>query len=595
MEVPVLIVGCGPAGGMLALHLARLGIHALVVSRYKSTANTPRAHLQNARAMEVFRDAGIEERLIKISHPAETIKHTSWIHSFYGEEYGRTYAWGNRPERKGEYELASPCCMWELSQMKLEPVLVEESTRLGTEFRFDTEFLSQVTQADGRVQATLLDRASNKTYIVTSQYLIGADGARSTVLASAGIPVDGEQLGEAFMVHVRADLSRFVSNRPGSLTWVLNPDSPDWPAVANFRMVEPWNEYSVGMMAHLRPGDDPGRFRADILKSLHGSIGDSHLPAEDQVPIEVLSVGTWTVNDQVARKYQSGAVLCIGDAVHRHPPANGLGSNTCVSDAFNLAWKLAYVLRGTASPSILDSLTAERKPVGDDVVRRANKSLRIHGRIWELLGVTLESRAAWVKVMKESSPEGIEARRKFRGLIAETEYEVQALGMNMNQMYTGPGSLTVVEDGDTLPTFEGVDPELEQLCSTYPGFALPHVWLTQNACGPTLSTLDIVGNGRFTILTGVGGQAWKDAAAKIAKKGKIDLVAHSIGFHQDYHDAYSQWEAKREVSDEGCILVRPDRFVAWRFHGLVDDPAAKLDSVLMRILGWSNGINFTQK
>ena len=111
--------------------------------------------------------------------------------------------------------------------------------------------------------------------------------------------------------------------------------------------------------------------------------------------------------------------------------------------------------------------------------------------------------------MKESSSKGIEARRQFRGLVAETEYEVHALSMNMNQMYTHPGSLTVVEDGDILPPFEGVDPELEQLCSTYPGFSLPHVWLTQIACGPILSTLDIVGKGRFTIQTGLGGQAWK--------------------------------------------------------------------------------------
>jgi 2-polyprenyl-6-methoxyphenol hydroxylase-like FAD-dependent oxidoreductase len=133
--------------------------------------------------MEVFRDAGIEERLTKISYPSETIKHTSWVHSFYGEEYGR-------PERKGEYELASPSRMWELSQMKLEPILVEESTRLGIEFRFSTEFLSQETQADGRVRTTLRDRSNKETYVVTSKYLIGADGARSAVLASAGIPVE---------------------------------------------------------------------------------------------------------------------------------------------------------------------------------------------------------------------------------------------------------------------------------------------------------------------------------------------------------------------------------------------------------------------
>jgi hypothetical protein len=190
--------------------------------------------------------------------------------------------------------------------------------------------------------------------------------------------------------------------------------------------------------------------------------------------------------------------------------------------------------------------------------------------------------------MKEASPRGIVARKKFYALIAETEYELNALGINMNQLYTEPGSLTVVEDGDTKPSFEGLDLEPNQLCSTYPGFALPRVWLTQTACGPTISTLDIVGKGRFTILTGVSGQAWKDAAAKIARKFKIDLVAHSFEFHQDYHDAYSQWEAKREVGDDGSILVKPDRFVAWRSYGLVDDPTANLDSVLMRILGSSN-------
>ena len=122
-----------------------------------------------------------------------------------------------------------------------------------------------------------------------------------------------------------------------------------------------------------------------IVKRLKQMIGED-------VNIGVLSTFRWMINDEVARTWQKGRVLCIGDAVHRHPPINGLGSNTCISDAFNLAWKLALVLRGTANPKLLYTLTTERKPVGDAVVRRANEGMLVHRELWSMLGLTPESR-----------------------------------------------------------------------------------------------------------------------------------------------------------------------------------------------------------
>jgi 2-polyprenyl-6-methoxyphenol hydroxylase-like FAD-dependent oxidoreductase len=149
-------------------------------------------------------------------------------------------------------------------------------------------------------------------------------------------------------------------------------------------------------------------------------------------------------------------VLCIGDATHRHPPINGLGSNTCISDAFNLAWKLAYVVRGWASPELLDTLTIERKPVGDGIVRRANDGMEAHRTLWGLIGLTPESRSKATALLASDTSEGAQMRDKFRNALEATEDEVQALGIQMNQVYANsPGVLA--EADDTAPDFSHVN------------------------------------------------------------------------------------------------------------------------------------------
>jgi 2-polyprenyl-6-methoxyphenol hydroxylase-like FAD-dependent oxidoreductase len=122
-------------------------------------------------------------------------------------------------------------------------------------------------------------------------------------------------------------------------------------------MVRPWIEFVVSMHPMSKDGKSFEPQNQDLLKRLHQMIGD------ETVPIEILSSYRWSINDQVARYWQKGRVLCIGDAI------NELGSNTCVSDAFSLTWKLAYVLKGFAAPLLLETLTIERKPVGDAIVR----------------------------------------------------------------------------------------------------------------------------------------------------------------------------------------------------------------------------------
>ena len=102
--------------------------------------------------------------------------------------------------------------------------------------------------------------------------------------------------------------------------------------------------------------------------------------------MEITGTSLWGNNEMYATHLQSGRVFCVGDAIHRHPPSNGLGSNTSIQDSYNLAWKLAAVLRGQAGPALLDTYSAERAPVARQIVQRANKSSREFVQFFEVLG-----------------------------------------------------------------------------------------------------------------------------------------------------------------------------------------------------------------
>ncbi|WP_367403837.1 hypothetical protein [Kocuria marina] len=138
----------------------------------------------------------------------------------------------------------------------------------------------------------------------------------------------------------------------------------------------------------------------------------------------------------------------------------------------------------------------------------------------------------------------------------------------------------MVADGTELPVDER-DAELYYRPTTRPGSRLPHAWLgLADPREPTVSTHDICGHGRFTVLTGINGAKWADAAKRVAEELGIPLTAHVIGPEQEYEDLYGDWAGLREVADDGMVLVRPDNHVAYRSHGMVEDPAAMLTETL---------------
>lgn len=270
--------------------------------------------------------------------------------------------------------------------------------------------------------------------------------------------------------------------------------------------------------------------------------------------------------------------------MHRHPPFNGLGSNTCIQDAFNLAWKIANVVKGKAGPQLLESYSSERQPVGVDVVTRANQGLRDHFAVWNALGMTsnvVSERAQAFNELGEATPEGESRRTSLREAIAGTAREFHAVGWEMNQRYVS-GAVYLADEASRPPLTS--DPVLYHEITTYPGSRLPHAWLNTRIPGQQFSTRDLAGHGKFCLLTGIGGEAWRTAAQSVAEALNISVAVYSIGWGQDYEDVYSDWARRREIQDNGCVLVRPDFFVAWRSMGLADDCHEKLLLVLKSIL-----------
>ena len=263
----------------------------------------------------------------------------------------------------------------------------------------------------------------------------------------------------------------------------------------------------------------------------------------------------------------------MGDAVHRHPPTNGLGSNTCVQDAFNLAWKIAYVLQGKAEPGLLESYDAERQPVGQQIVARANKSFLQNNTVWDMLGggtrheMAPEEHAA---IFDTAS-----GRATLRTQIDQMDYEYHAHGIEMNRRYI---SNAVVGDGSTTEFRR--DAELFYQPGTVPGGALPHAWLATRLAGPRRSTLDLAGKGQFVLFSGHGGEPWIAAAKSVVERLGVAIKIVFIGAYLDYEDAYGTWGKLSGVDDAGCVLVRPDLIVGWRSQSLPPDPEQALASVM---------------
>ncbi len=582
IDVPVLIVGGGGCGLAASLFLSRQGIASLLIERHPAPGRLPKARYISQRTMELLRQFEVAERVYERSMPLAHISHIRWCTTLAGDgeldrrTFYRIESFGGGSLAQ-HYAKDSPCESTLYPQVRMEPLLRElASAEANAQVRYHHQ-LQSFEQDDNGVTARVLDRDSGEEYRVRAKYLVGADGGKTVGPALGAVMSGATDLAHMVTVYFRADLSKYWDDDHSMTTWFVNPEGGSW-ASGVLGQLGPtrFGRHSEEWMFHFsfRP-DDPSRFEESSLLPRMREL----LKIPDLHP-DIIGIGHWTVEGVLVDRYRWGRALLAGDAAHRHPPTTGLGLNSAIQDAHNLAWKLAAVLKGEAHDSLLDSYEAERRPVAAFNIQWALMTFQNHqltdAGIGLVRGNAELSQANFRRYFADDA-EGRTRRARLAQIMEVQRMEWQAHDIELGYHYDLGA---VMPDG--TPT-----PERDPLGQTYvpttrPGHRLPHAWLERD--GKKISTLDLVRPGRFTLLTGRQGSAWADAAATLAHGAGLPVDIVEIHDTAAVCDIEGTWRCLRGVSSDGAILVRPDQHVAWRAMGRGDSARGQLAAAFAKIL-----------
>jgi 2-polyprenyl-6-methoxyphenol hydroxylase-like FAD-dependent oxidoreductase len=341
-NIPVLVIGAGPTGLALAAELTRHGIACRIVDKATGPTPLPKATSVQARTMEVLEDMGVVDEVLAAGHQSHGVNiysHTQRLMHFSYDDLESSYPF-----------------MLNIPQSGMERILGGRIARLGLAVEWQTELVGFTQDADG-VTATLRD-ADGREETVRAGWLVGCDGAHSTVRHTLNIPFEGHTYQQWFGL---AD---------ARIHWALRHDE-----LHGF--VHPQGLLFIIPM----PGEDQYRLIVEAEKRADDAeltLADFQAAVDERGPGNArLSDPGWiapfTVNARRAATHRQGRVFIAGDASHIHSPAGGQGMNTGIQDAYNLAWKLALVIRERANPALLDSYDAERTPVAEAVLRMTER------------------------------------------------------------------------------------------------------------------------------------------------------------------------------------------------------------------------------
>ncbi len=549
IEVPFLVVGAGPVGLVAARLLADAGHDCLVVERRDGPQRHPAAHVVNARTLEILRQAGFDMDAVHAvaKDPGES-GHVNFVTRLDGELIGRLPF-----ERQGDECLRyTPTPLRNISQHRLEPLLADAVAQMaGVDLRYGVEWRSAEQDAEG-VTSVLVDLDGGEPIEVRSRYVLAADGAGSRVRTWLGIGMVGPARLQSFVaIHVAADLRAVVADRPGVLHFVMDP-----AAGGVFVAHDPGSEW-VFMVDFDPDGEcveeyDDARCAAIVRRALGGV----------DVPFQVLGAGSWHMTAQVAERMRSDRVFLVGDAAHRFPPTGGLGLNTGVADAHDLAWKLDAVERGWGGSALLDTYDAERRPVACVNCEQSTSNAM---RILELVDA--------LGLVEEPTTERLHASLDDPGAAERIAAAVDAqathfdmLGLQLGHVYAD-GAL--VREGEPPPTM--LDPRSFEPDAAV-GARLPHAWTADGR-----STLDLVDPRVLTLLSAGEHDRWREA---------VRLVDAPVAHVRIGRDVLVDegWAAVCRLGPGGALLVRPDHHVAWRTDEATAERFAALPDAVARVL-----------
>jgi len=533
LETEVIVVGGGPVGLALALELGMQGRRCLLVERHERVGFAPRAKTTNVRSRELMRRWGIAHRLAAASpfgvdYPSNVVFATR----LGGRELARFanafYCAPVRDERFAEH------AQW-IPQYKVEDVLRTRAAEFrNVTLRFATELVDWRETPEG-IDARLSDLATGERVDVRAAYLVGADGARSTVREKLGIRMEGRSpLSHHHNIVFRAPgLAKRHALGPAVMYWLVNPDVP--AVVAPLDAGDLWT--FGGPKLTVADTNPESMIRAALA-----------LDAD----VEILSRDDWTAHQLVAERYRAGRAFLVGDACHLHPPFGGYGMNMGIGDAVDLGWKLAATLQGWGGPALLDSYEIERRPIHRCVVDEA-----VHN-----LGYT--SHKLVLDGIEEATPSGDAARAAAAAQILDTKRrEFDSLGVVIGAAY---GASPVLGDEAEAP---GIQEATHYTPSARAGARAPHAWLADGTAHGA-SLFDRFATSGMTLMATRELDADAQAAFhRAAAEAGIPLTIIAP------HD-----ERLRSLYQASLVLVRPDQHVAWR-----GDDTAEACAMLRRAAG----------
>jgi len=533
-ELDVLIVGAGPTGLALASQLQSFGLRFRIIDRALDRARESRALAVQARTLELLQSIDLADALVARGNPsAHLVLH---------------FGGGRAAEvRLGGFAAADtrfPFVLF-VSQAETEALLGWHLTSRGVTIERGVEFSDFAADAEG-IDATLR-HIDGREERVRTRYLVGCDGAHSTVRKRAGIAFEGAAYLQDFMLgDVEADATAGASLEPDSLHSFAGRQG----TAMFFPLGRPatWRVIAISASA--------GKPRTETGPQDGPLTGDLSL-AELQAVVDGATGGGVRLRDPVwlahfrlhhrqAARYRVRRVFLAGDAGHIHSPVGAQGMNTGIQDAWNLGWKLAFVASGAADPRLLDSYEAERWPVGRVLLRYTDRIFSVFARSMSSSAV-----AAWVRrtVVARVLPRVMGAERlralAFR-FISELDIRYRkspAVTEGRPPLRHGPRA------GDRLPDAE----------------------LTRNGRATTLQR-ELAGPCLHLLLCGTV-EDWDAQAAVVAslstRGGGIVAVHHLTRSPapDTLVDGSDAAFARLGVRDTGQYLVRPDGYVAYRCAG----------------------------
>ncbi len=334
VQTDVIIVGAGPTGLSLAVQLMRYNINFVIFDKKEGVTELSKALVVHARSLEIYDQVGLAKKAVV---EGEQVQEVALMHD------GKISAHLDFSDFGAG--LSPFPFMLVFEQSKNEHLLYEHLQHNGQAVQWQTELETLTQDADG--VRVVVKTTSGEKQTIKSRYLVGCDGASSPTRQLLGLPFEGSTHPRLFYV---ADVQMEFPGQEGTLYPVLGQDS--------FVLIVPMQGENRWRLIGNLPEYENSIDQEVLFESVEPKVKQLV-----QLPLEITTVhwfSTYKVHTRRAEPFSIGRCFLAGDAAHIHTPAGGQGMNTGIQDAYNLAWKLAFVLQGKAQDSLLATYTEER-------------------------------------------------------------------------------------------------------------------------------------------------------------------------------------------------------------------------------------------